>query len=192
MNQSTIILLNGASSAGKTSLCKQLQIVLDDPYMHLEEDRFVFNTYHERFLNGSLGEQIFAKTMLGYYRSLAACASAGHNILADTGFYSRALVDQCAQELAELQVWLVGVHCSLAELERRERERGDRMVGLAQQQFHAIHEHAMYDVEVDTSVASLLECVEQIKATVTSATMPQALHQLNARVEREATVPLKQ
>jgi chloramphenicol 3-O-phosphotransferase len=75
--------------------------------MHLEEDRFVFNTYHERFLHGPLGEQIFAKTMLGYYRSLAACASVSHNILADTGFYSRALVDQCAQELAGLQVWLL-------------------------------------------------------------------------------------
>ena len=39
----TIILLNGASSVGKTSICKQLQIVLDDPYMHLQEDAFVFD-----------------------------------------------------------------------------------------------------------------------------------------------------
>ncbi len=82
----------------------------------------------------------------------------------------------------------VGVHCSLAELERRERERGDRMVGLAHEQFHTIHQHAIYDIEVDTSVTGLLECVEQIKATVTSGTTPQALHQLNARVKRASTV----
>jgi chloramphenicol 3-O-phosphotransferase len=37
------IVLNGASSAGKTSLCKLLQVALDQPYMHLQEDVFVIN-----------------------------------------------------------------------------------------------------------------------------------------------------
>jgi len=60
----TVILLNGASSAGKTTLCKQLQIVLDEPYMHLPEDVFVFNTYHEQFTQPGIGEHIFAITML--------------------------------------------------------------------------------------------------------------------------------
>src|SRR5215212_5038033 len=140
----TIILLNGASSAGKTSLCKQLQIVLDEPYMHLQEDAFVFNTYHERWTQSGPGERIFAMTMLAYYRSIRACVSAGHNLLVDTGFYSAELVQRFVRELHDLRIWLVGVHCALPELERREQARGDRQVGIAREQFYTIHAHVVY------------------------------------------------
>jgi chloramphenicol 3-O phosphotransferase len=177
----TVLLLNGASSAGKTTLCKQLQIVLDEPYMHLPEDVFVFNTYHERFTQPGIGEHVFAITMLAYYRSISACVSAGHNMLVDTGFYTRDLVAQCVHELARLRVWLVGVYCALPELERRERVRGDRMPGLAQQQFHTIHAHARYDIEVDTSRSSVGECADQIKQIVTSGAEPTALARLHAQ-----------
>jgi chloramphenicol 3-O phosphotransferase len=178
----TVILLNGASSAGKTRLCKQLQIVLDAPYMHLQEDAFVFDTYHERWTQPGPGERIFALTMLAYYRSIRACVSAGHNVLVDTGFYTEQLVRQCVGELHDLRVWLVGVHCALSELERREQARRDRQSGIARQQFHTIHTHALYDIEVDTSQATVETCAEQIKAVVMSAVQPTALQQLHARL----------
>ena len=177
----TIILLNGVSSSGKTSLCKELQQALDDPYIHLEEDRFVYNTYHGRYLQPGIVEHTFARTMLGYYRSLAAFVSAGHNVLADTGFYSRELRDVCVQELSPLRVWLVGVHCSLTELERRERERSDRQEGQAREQFQTIHADAIYDIEVDTSTTSLTECALQVKARVESTVQPTALLSLKAK-----------
>lgn len=181
----TVILLNGASSAGKTSLCKQLQIVLDDPYMHLQEDAFVFDTYHERWLEPGLGERIFAMTMLAYYRSIRACVSAGHNLLVDTGFYTADLVHQCVHELQDLRVWLIGVYCDLPELERREQARSDRQAGIAREQFYTIHTHALYDLEVDTTQTSLEVCAEQIKALVTSSAHPTALQQLKARFLNE-------
>ena len=176
----TIIVLNGATSSGKTSLCKELQSVLDAPYIHLEEDRFVYGTYHGRYLQPGIVEQTFARTMLGYYRSLAAFASAGHNVLADTGFYSRDLLAMCVRELAPLRVWLVGVHCSLEELERRERGRGDREPGQAREQYSTIHADAVYDIEVDTSAASLSECASQVKALVEGKSQPSALSALKA------------
>jgi chloramphenicol 3-O phosphotransferase len=180
----TIIVLNGASSSGKSSLSKELQKALDGPYIHLEEDRFVYNTYHGRYLQPGVVEQTFARTMLGYYRSLAAFASAGHNVLADTGFYSRDLLKVCVRELAPLHVWLVGVHCSLAELERREQERGDRQKGLAREQYTTIHADAIYDIEVDTSAASLSECALRIKALVESEAQPTAILSLQAKFEK--------
>jgi chloramphenicol 3-O phosphotransferase len=176
----TIILLNGASSAGKTSLCKQLQVILDLPLMHLQEDAFVFNTYHERWTQPGPGEHIFAITMLAYYRSIRACVSAGHNLLVDTGFYSADLVHQFVRELHDLPIWLVGVHCALPELERREQARGDRQAGIAREQFSTIHSHVQYDIEVDTSDASFEACAEQIKAVVLSDAHPAALRRLYA------------
>jgi chloramphenicol 3-O phosphotransferase len=172
MNQPTrhdsILLFNGASSAGKTSLCKQVQSVLDWPSIHLEEDRFVYDTVHPRFLQPGVGEQTFERTMLGYYRSLAAFASTGFCVLADTGFYSQLLVDVCRHELRDRKVWWIGVHCSLAELERREQSRPDRAIGLARSQYDTIHAHARYDIEVDTSAQTLEACALQIKSALTA------------------------
>jgi chloramphenicol 3-O phosphotransferase len=177
----TIILLNGASSAGKTSLCKQLQIILDEPYMHLQEDAFVFNTYHERWTQPGPGERIFAMTMLAYYRSIRACVSAGHNLLIDTGFYSADLVQRFVRELHDLPIWLVGVHCALPELERREQARGDRQAGIAHEQFLTIHAHVVYDIEVDTSQTTFEACAENIKTLVISGAHPTAMQRLYAR-----------
>jgi len=177
-----ILLLNGASSSGKTSLCKELQAVLDAPYIHLEEDRFVYGTYHGRYLQPGIVEQTFARTMLGYYRSLGAFVSAGHNVLADTGLCSKELRDVCVTELASLTVWLVGVRCSLPELERREQARGDRQIGLAREQHETIHADVLYDIEVDTSLLSVNECALQIKALVESGALPVAMGALRARV----------
>ena len=183
MHNTQLIVLNGASSAGKTSLCKKLQEILDEPYIHLEEDRFVFNTYHDRFLDGETGPLIFRKTMLGYYRSLKAFLSAGHNVLADTGFYTPELLAELVHELSAERVWLVGVMCNLAELEKRELARGDRQIGLAKEQHVSIHAGAIYDIEIDTSAASVDECALAIKDKVGGTTSPKALEQLLARIK---------
>ena len=49
-------------------------------------------------------------------------------------------------------------------LEARERARGDRLIGLARRQFARIHKDMRYDFEVDTSLATPLDCAERIKA----------------------------
>ena len=178
-----LIILNGASSAGKTVLCKKLQEVLPEPYIHLEEDCFVFNTYHDRFLRGELAPEIFRKTMLGYYRSLHAFLSAGHNILADTSFYTPELVAECVHELSKERVWLIGVHCSVPELERREQARGDRQPGLAKEQHGTIHRNILYDIEVDTTTSSPDQCALLVKEKLHELGNPIAMTSLAARLK---------
>lgn len=183
MNPTQLVVLNGASSAGKTTLCRKLQEVLTEPYIHLEEDRFVFNTYALRFIESAMGAEIFRKTMLGYYRSLKAFLSAGHNILADTGFYSTELLDTFVRELHGERVWMVGVMCSLEELEHREQARGDRQKGLAREQFETIHTCVVYDLQVDTSTTDVETCAEQIKALIEGSGSPVALTEMWQRME---------
>jgi chloramphenicol 3-O phosphotransferase len=48
-------------------------------------------------------------------------------------------------------VFLVGVHCPLEELERRERARGDRGVGDARRDLETVHTFCAYDLEVDST-----------------------------------------
>jgi chloramphenicol 3-O phosphotransferase len=42
MNPSIIIILNGASSSGKTSVLNALQIILDEPYLDAGIDKFIW------------------------------------------------------------------------------------------------------------------------------------------------------
>ena len=42
------------------------------------------------------------------------------------------------------------MHCPLPELERRERERGNRRVGEARTDYQVVHGFAEYDLEIDS------------------------------------------
>jgi chloramphenicol 3-O phosphotransferase len=53
--------------------------------------------------------------------------------------------------LSPFDVYFVGVHCPLDELERRERARGDRRIGDARNDFDTIHEFAIYDIELEST-----------------------------------------
>ena len=65
--------------------------------------------------------------------------------------------------LAPFQLYRVGVFAPLEVLEARERERGDRLPGLARWQFHRVHQGVTYDLEIDTSRRTSLECAQAIK-----------------------------
>ena len=70
--------------------------------------------------------------------------------------------DDWKAALAGCDVFRVGVHCALPELERREVERGDRLIGQARGQFDLVHVGMSYDLEVDTTSATPAEVAAQI------------------------------
>jgi chloramphenicol 3-O phosphotransferase len=51
--------------------------------------------------------------------------------------------------LGAFDVFFVGIHCPLEELERREAARGDRRIGEARADLHVIHTFGVYDLELD-------------------------------------------
>ena len=55
------------------------------------------------------------------------------------------------QLLADVDVFFIGLHCPLAELERRERQRGDRREGEARQDHATVHTFGIYDMELDST-----------------------------------------
>ena len=59
--------------------------------------------------------------------------------------------DSWQRHLHGLDVRWIGVMASLEVVEQRERQREDRMGGLARSEFDIVHRHATYDVTVDTA-----------------------------------------
>ena len=168
---STIILLNGISSAGKTSISNVLQQTVNEPYLQVSIDAFedmLPDRYKEE---GSFAwKALFPKLLAGFHRSIAALADAGTNLIVDHVMVYRegwaSTLADCVTVLEPFPVYFVGVRCSLEEAKRREQARVDRFTGTAERQFPLVHRHNLYDVEVDTTHTSPEVCAEQIRTFV--------------------------
>ena len=199
-----IILLNGASSAGKTSILFALQQVFEMPYLDAGIDKFLWMlpkrypdvplwhdvfeyTWHEQgdkkelsIQAGPLGHRL----MSGMHQAIAALSQAGNNVIADHVLIERQWVQECAHLFADLPALFVGVHCPLKILEQRERERTDRTLGQARAYFSKVHIHGAYDLEVDTSRLSPVECALEISKLLQDDLPPRAFKILNERMNR--------
>ena len=91
----------------------------------------------------------------GFHRCLPALAAAGNDLIVEHIIEFRAWREDLARLLDGLDVFLVGVHCELAEIDRRERDRGDRRTGEGRSHVETdlIHTFGPCDFEVDTTNA---------------------------------------
>jgi chloramphenicol 3-O phosphotransferase len=80
-----VILLNGASSSGKTSIGRALLPLLPDPWFFIPIDALgaMRSTVHTRVLNDAQIADMLKRTRLGYHRAVAALASAGNDVIMD-------------------------------------------------------------------------------------------------------------
>jgi chloramphenicol 3-O phosphotransferase len=158
-----LILLNGTSSSGKSSIAHELLGLLNDGWFHLGIDQFhrvrgPGDWTDEEFL------PVFQRTILGFHRAVAGLATAGNDVVVDFILGERWRLADCLRVFDGLPVLFVGIQCSPPELVRRERERGDRTVGLAAMQHPLVHQHGVYDLEVDSEHNSPADCAALIAA----------------------------
>ena len=180
-----IILLNGTSSSGKSSIAKELLRMLDSPYYHLPVD--AFNAMRDRrSLPPEALDEVLYRMRRGFHRAIAGMAAGGNNIVVDHVLSEPWRLTDCLEVFAPFDVVFVGVHCSATELELRERARGDRPAGLAAQQLNVVHVHGLYDIECDTTTTSPHDCARQIKDALQHRAAHTAFEQLRA-TSRAAT-----
>ena len=169
-------MLNGTSSAGKSTVASALQaeladcgecwivIGLDDflgrlPWAWVTYDHHVGEHADEgiEFAMvdgevechvGPVGERL----LVAYRCAVAAVARAGINVIVDEVLLSENAWKSWQEQLVGLDVLWVAVTSDLDVVEQRERDRSDRMIGLARSQHGVVHRHAVYDVRVDTAV----------------------------------------
>lgn len=124
----------------------------------------------------------------GSHRCIAALASAGNPLIVEHVLEFQAWLDDCVRLLAPFDVFFVGVHCPLEELERRERERGDRMIGEGRSHLlEGVHTWGTYDYEVDTSVRSPQENAHLIKTAFANRAEPSAFRRMFATQGQQKT-----
>ena len=147
-----IILINGASSAGKSTLATAVHQRLPVPFLRFSFDLFIDgNSFpSDQIKSGEFSwKKMRPAVFSGYHRCWPALVSAGNNLIIDHIIEEESWVSDLIKLLAGYDVFLVGLHCSLEELERREIARGDRGKGDARRDLEVVHKYVTYDFELD-------------------------------------------
>lgn len=174
----TVIFLNGTSSSGKTTIAKELQKSLDEPYLHMNIDDFLQRLPEASLADAEYLSRALPVLLAGFDDSNAAIARAGNNVIIDHVLQEPSWISHCARAFQGLKVVFVGVRCPLEVLEARERARGDRKEGMAAYQYDRVHSYDRYDIQVDTSEMTVDECVSAIREYVSSGKRPTAFEEL--------------
>jgi chloramphenicol 3-O phosphotransferase len=175
-----IIVLNGGSSSGKSSIATCLQRRLEGTWLTLGIDdqlRALAHGPSDTTAAGSLefrpdgsvvvGET-FRRAEAAWDKGLAAMAQAGIGVIVDEVFLAGGRSQARLRAALEgLPVVWVGVRCRPAVAEARERARADRNIGMARDQAERVHRGVSYDVVVDTSGTAPDECASAIVAWLT-------------------------
>lgn len=161
MKKGTIILLNGVSSSGKTTLAKEFVKQMPD-YFALSIDDFDYII--EKMEDRKLGHLIPIATERYFHQTVAMFSDSGVNLVVDQVWHDVSTMEDCMAVLRDYPVLFVGVHCPIAALEEREKTRGDRRIGQAEAQLVFVHQQQEnYDLEVNTFENSIDDCVQSIR-----------------------------
>lgn len=183
------ILLNGASSAGKSSISKELQKMMVEPFLIMSVDHFFcasppyFFKYDPWMYDTDIpfNDSIkiptddkdfdtlmasFPKIISGFHRSIKAMLDAGNNLIIDHGFHKLSWYNECRELLKDEDVLYVKITCDKKTLTKREKKRGDRPTGMAVYQESVVHREVDYDYIIDTTELKPKESAKRIKEYV--------------------------
>jgi chloramphenicol 3-O phosphotransferase len=200
-----VIILNGPSASGKSSIQKELVKLFDTPYLLVGIDNFFVGVLPQQFVMGPIPRvktpedvvmtgvashdehgPLFTlhvgpagrKVIAGMHAAIAAYARQGNNVIVDYILYEPEWLHELVCMLDGIQVYFVGVDISLTTLEERERVRATSPVGHARSHYDSVHAHDRYDLRINTGITSALECAQSIKKYIDSGVEPQAFDYL--------------
>lgn len=190
-----VIVVNGPSSAGKSTLCRGLQDAIDRPYLCVGFADFVFMSAPRYYAGADTAVQeivdeftavgvqmmvtsrdpltvtarfgpVFRSLVDGIAPAVRALVDAGNAVILDHVLHDEGMASSLRTSLAGLDIAMVGVTCDVAILKERERERGDRVLGRARGLVDVVHSFCDYDVMVDTGRQSPQDCVATVLAAL--------------------------
>src|SRR3990167_5026001 len=186
----TVIILNGPSASGKSSIQKDFQYIMmpnlwiklgidnlfDKPMPDINLDNLQFwqtknqirwvETTQDANQNAII--TLFTgpdgeKVAYGMNSAIAEYAKAGCNIIVDYIAYKKEWADDLRNKLKNIKSYWVKVNIPLPILEEREIARGTSPKGHARSHYDTVHWDIDYDMEVDSSSDSAHDIAEKIK-----------------------------
>ena len=151
-----IILLNGPSSSGKSSLSRALKSLLEQK--HLSFSIVSIDDFMKIGTNEKLYEDDVFEISSDICDKAIEYLNNGDDVIIDHVITSERIYKQLLNRTSDYEMLKVHIACPLKELLKRENSRGDRHVGSAEASYQYLYPKKGYDLEVDTSKHSTLEC----------------------------------
>lgn len=173
---SKIILLNGPSSAGKSSIVKAIQWISSKPWLSFGVDSFIAAMPSKYSPGGALAHEginfisgldenghTITKVESGHYwikisksirSSLQQLVNDGLDIIIDEVTWEKEELEEYFSLFKDHSICYVTVNCDLVKIEEREIIRGDRSIGLARYELPKIKNMDNYwkaDLTIDTT-----------------------------------------
>lgn len=156
-----IILLNGSSSSGKSTLAKTLQALIEEKrserYEIISIDDFLKMTTEDVIYEDDVFE-ISGNLCENVLRVLKE----NQGVIIDHVITSERIFNQIKEMLNPNQLWLIHVTCPLEVLRKREQERKNRCLGSAESSYMYLFPKEGYDLTVDTHIMTAAECAKKI------------------------------
>jgi chloramphenicol 3-O phosphotransferase len=155
-----VIVINGASSSGKSTLARAVQDRFPEPLLKFGLDVFLDGDIlpMRQIRDGRVDWKTLRPSVMdGFHDCLAALTEAGNNLIVDHVFESTTDFDRLTDAIRGSFTFIVGLHCDLHELERRETARGDRGSGDARADLATVHQFCTYDLELHSDAATVDE-----------------------------------
>ena len=153
-----IVVLNGPSSAGKSTLAKAVRARRGQGAALVSIDQ-LFAFMHPDARNNW---QLFSTLTNALFANVVALHDGGYDVIAETVFERADCIAAMQRILRDRPYRLVAVTCPLDVLDAREQARGNRRLGQAREQHARVLHAARYDLELDTHAMSLETCVERV------------------------------
>jgi chloramphenicol 3-O phosphotransferase len=182
----TVIIINGPSAVGKSSIIKAFQARQVTPWLSIGIDNFFVGVLPSKFyledepehyavMHGVASEDAHGKLFTlqigpegqkiirGMHRAIAAYAREGNNVIVDYIKYDSAWISDLQESLKGIKVLWVGVTASLETIQQREKERGTSPEGHARSVYHTVHEGMRYDLMLNTDLITPGQAAEKIE-----------------------------
>ncbi|MEE4349159.1 MAG: AAA family ATPase [Pacificimonas sp.] len=170
-----ILLVNGPSSAGKTSLCRALQRSLAGSWIYLALDMWLSmlettgtdcmpvnrGTKDEpeiEFVMSPLADEILADMRVTAER----LARAGHDLIIDEVIWDPAILADYRRRLDPFDLKIIAATAPIAVLTAREKARGDRHLGASLWQSRNMNLETGHDWHLDTSTGGPIELAAMV------------------------------
>ncbi|MFL0423069.1 MULTISPECIES: chloramphenicol phosphotransferase CPT family protein [Kocuria] len=174
-----MIVLNGGSSSGKTSIARALQESLPGTWLTFGVDTFIEalpgrgDSLKSGISYGPDGTVVvteqYKRLERAWYSALHTLAHLGANIILDEVLLSGGEGQRRLQSAFDgVPMLWVGVRCDPEVAAARECSRGDRVPGMARLQASRVHDGVVYDIEIDTTARYPEACAQLLADFVTS------------------------
>ena len=140
---SILVVLNGTSSSGKTTVARAFQEAAPSVFLNFSIDSILSALPPSALQRIGAGKPIpdlrLSELVRAFYSCTAELLRLGHDLVIDHAVTARYHAESLLAACEGHETIIVGIECPVSVAREREVARGDRRPGLSDEQYESIH-----------------------------------------------------